>query len=166
MRSLFFRAGVMLLAGVAWLIPPGLAYADNPYEACFRRSVNSERAAHGTRMLSDNPQVDQIARRHSDEMAADQTIYHNDDLGGDYNRELGGYEYGGENVGMGPDCKSIHDAFMASPGHRDNILDPDYTQLGVGVSVGRDGELYVTEDFFTPKSRPARRPSKPQDCKP
>jgi uncharacterized protein YkwD len=158
----------MLLAGLAWLIPPGLAHADNSYEACFRHRVNSERVAVGVPTLTDNATVDGIASDHSDQMAADQTIYHNNDLDADYNRELGGYEYGGENVGMGPDCKSIHAAFKASHGHYENMIDPDYTHLGVGVTVGRDGELYVTEDFWTPKNRPARRPStsKPQDCKP
>src|SRR5207249_6003284 len=52
----------------------------------------------------------------------------------------------GENVGMGPSCSSIQDAFMSSPGHKANILDRDYNQVGVGVSV-KDGTIYVTVDF-------------------
>jgi uncharacterized protein YkwD len=35
---------------------------------------------------------------------------------------------------------------MGSPGHRANILGPDYTAVGIGV-VERDGRLYVAQDF-------------------
>jgi len=151
----FFRISGALVLSLLLIVPP--VQAENSEEACFRSRVNAERRAVGHRELIDNPKVDEIARRHSRQMAADQTIYHNNDLAGEYNW-IGGYEYGGENVGMGPDCDSIHQGFMASSGHRDNILDPDYTQIGVGVTV-RDDTLYVTTDFFTPKHRSVRPPT-------
>lgn len=135
--------------------------ADNPLEACFRRLTNRERIARGMKPLVDNPTIDRIAQRHSREMADDFTIYHNDDLEGDYNREAEGYEFGGENVGMGPSCRAVHRAFMASPGHRENVLDPDYSDLGVGVVNRKNDAMYVTLDFFTPK---IRVPAKPPSC--
>lgn len=90
------------------------------------------------------------------------TIYHNKNLA----TELPPFKAAGENVGMGPDCDSIHTTFMASAGHKANILDADYTQMGVGVY--RNGDtIYVVEDFInlkdaapSPRPRP-RRTSQP-----
>jgi len=39
---------------------------------------------------------------------------------------------------------------MNSPEHRANILDHDFTQVGVGVSVDKNGIIWVTEDFRQP----------------
>ena len=51
----------------------------------------------------------------------------------------------GENVGEGPTVTDIHNAFMNSPEHKANILDHDFTQVGVGVSVDKNGIIWVTE---------------------
>lgn len=39
------------------------------------------------------------------------------------------------------------EGWMNSPGHRENILNLDYTSEGIGVAVSATGEVYVTEDF-------------------
>ena len=123
-------------------------------ENCFFRLMNSERVSRGRAKLRIANDLVTIARRHSRWMAQDGTIYHADRnsphyrQGDDYQHELrGNWWSGGENVGMGPDCKAIHDAFMASPGHRSNILDRSYNQVGVGVAYDSNGTVYVTEDF-------------------
>ncbi len=119
------------------------ASALSSYEACFYNSLNAERVAVGRPKLTLKSDLINNARKHSEEMAADGTIYHNDNLA----NEIGGNWWAlGENVGMGPSCASIHDAFMASPGHKANILDKDYNQIGVGVVV-KDETIYVTEVF-------------------
>jgi hypothetical protein len=41
---------------------------------------------------------------------------------------------------------------MHSPEHKANILDHDFTQVGVGVSVDKNGIIWVTEDFRQPQS--------------
>lgn len=129
---------------------------DNPDEACFRMKTNALRS----RSLGEDARIDRVARNHSNEMAADETIYHSQDLASD----LPPYEYGGENVGMGPDCNSIFEAFKSSPGHRENMLDLDYKFLGVGVTV-RDETLYVTLTFFTPAVRAPVKPAvSPEEC--
>jgi len=149
-----------LLAALALVAFPFSAIAaDNPDEACIRRLTNSERTQRGIPALTDNPGVDRIARRHAAEMAADRDTYHNTHLASDYNRELGGYKEGGENVGQGPDCETIHAAFMSSPGHKANILDRSYTQVGVGVRYDAEHTLYVVVDFFTPESKPRSKPT-------
>jgi uncharacterized protein YkwD len=69
----------------------------------------------------------------------------------------------GENIYMGArldytiDIKTqarlIVDGWMTSPGHRRNILDPQYTHLGVGVAA-KDKMCYATQVFTGVKSRP------------
>ena len=69
----------------------------------------------------------------------------------------------GENIYMGArldyatDVKTqarlIVDGWMTSPGHRRNILDPQYTHLGVGVAA-KDKMCYATQVFAGVKSRP------------
>lgn len=53
----------------------------------------------------------------------------------------------GENVGTGPDVGSIMDAFVASPGHYANIVDPEFTHIGVGV-VWDGNRMYTTHRFM------------------
>jgi uncharacterized protein YkwD len=62
----------------------------------------------------------------------------------------------GENIYMGSrfdyavdvktQARMIVDGWMTSPGHRRNILDPNYTHLGVGVAA-RDKDCYATQIF-------------------
>jgi uncharacterized protein YkwD len=53
----------------------------------------------------------------------------------------------GENVGYNTDFEDLHRAWMASPGHRENILNPNYTVVGIGVAQNEDGLYYATQDF-------------------
>ncbi len=148
-RTLSIVLVSVLVCGMAAVATP--AHALTSIESCFYSAINRERAGVGHHKLALYSDLTAIARRHSRKMAEDGTIYHNNNLG----NEVGGNWWAaGENVGMGPSCKSIHDAFMASPGHRSNILDTDYNQVGVGVAV-KDDTIYVTEVFA---GRRAARP--------
>jgi len=51
-----------------------------------------------------------------------------------------------ENVAMAPTAVRIHDAWMHSPGHRANLLNPDVDAVAIRV-LERNGELYAVEDF-------------------
>jgi len=147
-----------LVAGfIAILAPAAGALTDA--EACFYNATNQERAARGIPKLALKSDLTSIARRHSTWMAGDGTIYHADSSSPHYSqgdnlaKEISGNWYAaGENVGMGPDCPSIQDAFMSSPGHKANILDRDYNQVGVGVAYDKDHTMYVTLDFAGRKS--------------
>ena len=147
-RSVTAFVLVTLVAGFIAILAPA-ASALTSAESCFFNYINAERVAVGHPKLALKSDLVTIARDHSKKMAADGTIYHNNNLGNDIS---GNWYAAGENVGMGPDCKSVHDAFMASPGHKANILDTDYNQVGVGVAYDSDGTLYITEDFAGRKS--------------
>jgi len=66
----------------------------------------------------------------------------------------------GENVGTGPasDAYAIQQAFINSPSHYANIVDPGFRYIGVGV-VNANGTLYVAVEFMALASQPA--PSTP-----
>lgn len=53
----------------------------------------------------------------------------------------------GENVGYNTDFNGLHPAWMKSPGHRANILDPRYNSVGIGLMRGSDGTYWATQDF-------------------
>jgi len=57
----------------------------------------------------------------------------------------------GENIASCETVVEAESAFMHEPrfehNHRWNILNPDYTRIGVGIASGSDGRLYITEDF-------------------
>lgn len=154
-------AVALTISGLLGVYLGAPARADNTYESCIRSKTNQERTSRGIAALKDDPRIDTVARRHSDQMASDETVYHNSNL----QNEIPPYEYAGENVGMGPDCQSVHDAFMGSPGHKENMLDRDYQRVGVGVTR-RDDLIYVTVDFFTPRQTRPVEPSRPQGCDP
>ena len=62
---------------------------------------------------------------------------------------------GGENVGMGGTVDSLFDTFVASPGHYANLVDPQYTR--VGVCVGRDATREALHDASIHRDRRRRR---------
>ena len=52
----------------------------------------------------------------------------------------------GENVATATDANRAHDALMASPPHRDNLLSPNFNVAGIGV-VRKGARLFVAQDF-------------------
>jgi uncharacterized protein YkwD len=69
----------------------------------------------------------------------------------------------GENVGCAASStEAMHQAFMNSPQHRKNILDPKFDSLGVAIATS-DTTIFVTEVFMQTQTivpRPSRNPSK------
>lgn len=136
---------VMTLCAVvvssAWA-PPAIA-ADAPSEATFVELINKSRADDGLGNLAVYWDLEDDARSHSDTMMLSDTLYHNPDL----RNVTTGWQSLGENVGYGYDVGLLHDAFMASPGHRSNILG-NYNYVGIGTSIESDGTIWVTVVFM------------------
>jgi hypothetical protein len=143
-RFASFAAAVTVSFGaLAVAAPAAHATAE---ESQFVSKTNSARAGAGRPAYSVASDLVSIARKHAREMAAKHTIYHNPNLG----NEVPNWQAVGENVGMGGDAASIHQAFMNSAPHRANILDGDFTQVGIGTARDEKGTLYVTEVFRKP----------------
>lgn len=61
------------------------------------------------------------------------------------------FSYLGENIAFNyPDGNSVMTAWMNSPGHRANILNPNFTEIGVGISNDSQGQPYYTQEFGKP----------------
>lgn len=145
------RAGVrvMVLALTAVLaattMPLVSAAAVDPVSAehQFVDLINRERRDRGLRPLATDSDLVAGARLQADAIRDAGRLYHNPDLGS----VTTGWTKLGENVGYGSTVSGLHAAFMNSPGHRANILDPDYTHIGVGVVV-EGSRIWVGEVFM------------------
>ena len=139
-------------------------------EQAFASRIGSERASRGVGSLLPAADLQAVARSHAQRMADRGEPYHNPNLGS----EVDGWEIVAENVGVGYDVDSIHAAFMRSATHRSNILNPDVTELGVGVVVTPDARIWVVEIFrrpmaaqqASPPPAPAPQPPAPALAKP
>jgi uncharacterized protein YkwD len=77
-------------------------------------------------------------------MATTKGLAHNPDLATEL--PAGVWQRLGENVGVGATVAAIHDAFLHSPHHYENIVDPRWDQVGIGVMV-RNRVIWVTVNF-------------------
>lgn len=141
-------ATTILLAALALVATAASAGASVSEESQFVSKINAERSQRGLRTLTVKSDLVEVARRHSREMAAQGDLHHNNNLP----NEVDGWTALGENVGVGPDVGELHQAFMDSLHHRENILERDYNQVGIGVVVAEDGTVWVTEVFAARKS--------------
>lgn len=116
--------------------------------------VNSERGQHGCGAVSVNPKLTLAAQRHSDDMVARHFFSHtNPDGAGPGQRITAtGYRWStwGENIAYGQKTPAdVMNAWMNSPGHRANILNCAFQEIGVGVNLDT-GTPYWTQDFGAP----------------
>ncbi|WP_420803464.1 CAP domain-containing protein [Streptomyces naphthomycinicus] len=119
-------------------------------EAEVLNLVNEERAKAGCSPLAANSSLTGLAEAYSDDMAARDFFDHTDPDGRspwDRAAKAGVTDLGGENIARGQaDAAAVMAAWMNSPGHRANILNPDFKTLGVGVHFGPGGPWW-TQDF-------------------
>ncbi|MBV2354074.1 sigma-70 family RNA polymerase sigma factor [Streptomyces sp. J2-1] len=114
--------------------------------------VNKERSKAGCGPVAENADLDQAARGHSDDMAARNFFEHSNPDGADPGKRItaAGYRWStyGENIAKGqPTPASVMDSWMNSPGHRANILNCSFKEIGVGVHNGGSGGPWWTQDF-------------------
>ncbi|MFF4399736.1 sigma-70 family RNA polymerase sigma factor [Streptomyces sp. NPDC001480] len=113
--------------------------------------VNKERSAAGCGPLTEDPQLEVAAQRHSDDMAARHFFDHTNPDGADPGQRItaAGYRWStyGENIAQGQQTpQAVMDSWMNSPGHRANILNCSFKDIGVGVHKGSGGPWW-TQDF-------------------
>ncbi len=128
---------------------------DGGAEAQFVASINQLRTSKGLSALTVDSQLVAGARIWADRMKADGSISHASDLSVGVTQN---WQKLGENVGVGPTVNALMDAFIASPGHYANLVDPVYTRVGIGVVW--DGDvLYTTHRFMSIAAAPSASPT-------
>jgi hypothetical protein len=121
--------------------------------------VNAERANAGLGPLQWRDDVAAIAASWTTQMAATGQLSHNDAYFSDASRAALGAKSRGENVAFSGSIEAAHWALMNSPGHRANILNPAFTDIGIGAVRASDGTMWVTEDFLESSGAPAAAPA-------
>jgi len=112
--------------------------------------TNEERAKVNAPPLKWNNRLALAARLHSDEMAKQKELTHQ--LKGEprFTERLSerGAKFSGaaENVGYADSAEELQSGWMHSPGHRTNLLNPVYNEMGVGI-VRAGNRLWATVDF-------------------
>jgi Cysteine-rich secretory protein family len=149
-RKLFLRTFAIGALATAVLLPVTMRGASAQVtdvaadEAEFVRLINELRASKGAGPLTVHEELVRVARPWTVKMKAAGEISHNPDLAKQVNanwRKLG------ENVGVGPTVPMLHDAFVKSPAHLKNLLDPAFDSIGITIEY--DGDVfYVTEQFM------------------
>lgn len=109
--------------------------------------MNGDRSASGLGGLCASASLNGYAQSWANWMAQNQSLTHQD-LGA----VLAGTAFStvGENILTGPGGMSPGDmeaAWMASAGHRQNILNGAYTAAGVGIAFSGDGAVWVAVEF-------------------
>lgn len=122
--------------------------------------VNKERERAGLNRLEIDPRLEEIARRHSLDMAGNNFTGHiSPTTGGPDDRLRAAgiqFAYFGENVGLGyTSAEDIHGGFMDSPGHRMVMLDPRFTHFGIGVESEGSGpaKAFLVTELFIQKGQ-------------
>ena len=120
-------------------------------EAEMLRLVNKERVAAGLRPLAPDPELTEVARRHSADMFARGYFAHDTPEGLDpFDRiRAAGVSFtaAGENLALARSVQIAHTGLMNSPGHRANILRPEFGRVGIGIMDGGMRGLMVTQNF-------------------
>ncbi|MGW7029859.1 CAP domain-containing protein [Streptomyces xanthophaeus] len=124
-------------------------------ESAVLSLVNKERKAAGCDPLTANAKLNAAARAYSDTMARSGVMSHTGPDGSTMTSrvEAAGYAWSrlGENIARGQsDADAVMNAWMNSSGHRANILNCDFREIGVGLHKG-DGGPWWTQNFGTGK---------------
>jgi uncharacterized protein YkwD len=123
-------------------------------ETEVREQINQIRQEKGLQPLKHNQRLAEVARKYSQQMASKNFFSHTSPAGDDVAQRVRAaniyYWVVGENL-----FKSVNvfdpvpagvKGWMESPGHRENILRPEYTETGVGI--WRTGNTYYFTQLF------------------
>jgi uncharacterized protein YkwD len=113
--------------------------------------VNQERQKAGLNPLAPDPELTEVARKHSADMFARGYFAHDTPEGKspfDRMHDAGvRFLTAGENLALAPTLSIAHTGLMNSPGHRANILRPQFGRVGIGVMDGGMRGLMVSQEF-------------------
>jgi len=144
-RRLCRSTGVVAIAAAIATTDLGVGTSYASTASSYLSILNQERTSHGLAPLTPNAELTSVARAWAMRLAATRVLRHNPAL----TSQVSNWQSVGENVGDGPDLRDLADAFWASAEHRNNILDPHYTQVGV-AAVYADQRIWIVIDFRQP----------------
>lgn len=156
--------GLVPLTAVVVAAQDGAAVAHgdgSAEEQQFVARINALRASKGLPTLAVDPELSAQARIWSTTMKDAGGIFHSQDLSAGISAD---WQKLGENVGVGGTVDALFDAFVASPKHFENLVDPTYRYIGIGV-VWDGGRMFTAHRFmglFPTDPAPAPAPATPK----
>ncbi len=155
-------AFIVLMEGVflahTFIIVPNSNYFAAIFASVLVDETNENRVAEKLAQLSPSPILEKAAQLKADDMALKGYFSHNAPDGKTpwYWFQEAGYDYAaaGENLAVNyTDSKDVTNAWLASPSHRANILNANYTEIGIatakGTYKGKDA-IFVVQEFGRP----------------
>ncbi len=125
------------------------------YEQQVVDLVNQERAAAGLPALKVNAKLSGVAEKKAEDLRDNNYFDHQSPTYGspfDMMKQFGiQYTTAGENIAKGQRTPAeVMNGWMNSPGHRANILNADFTEIGVGYVTDSNGGTYWVQHFIRP----------------
>ena len=173
MRVVLLRIGLLLLI-VCVVILPGLpvfaapvpgktavsttpaakTYTLSPQEQLAVNLLNQARQNEGLEPLKVNLQLSKLAADFAQDMRNRKFFAHVDPDGKDpFDRMAAvGIDFpnAGENIALSPDVETAHRMLLESPLHRENIMNPKFSEIGIGVRPDARGGVYLVQEFIGP----------------
>ena len=114
--------------------------------------LNQDRQANGLKALTLNSSLTNLGEKYAQDMIDRNYFSHYNPEGQspfDRMKAAGiSYSYAGENIAINNSVSGAETAFMNSSGHRANILNSNYTEVGIGIRKAGNGSLYVVQEFI------------------
>jgi len=153
MKKIVITLLLALIVLIAWT---NSSFAQVAGEAQLEQQmldlVNKERAKEGLAPLEMDAKLVELARLKSQDMIDKNYFSHTSPTYGDPFQMMKdfGVEYlmAGENLAGNFSLTGAHEALMNSPGHRANILKPEFTHIGIGVVKGGPYGMMITQMFI------------------
>ncbi|WIM67359.1 CAP domain-containing protein [Corynebacterium breve] len=109
--------------------------------------TNRARVAEGLAPLKPMNEINNIAQNWANNMAKRDVLVHSSDYHAQYPQ---GWTKAAENIlttGAHADADYMIDMWLNSPGHRQNMMNPAITHVGVGIATTNDGQQYAVQNF-------------------
>lgn len=173
----------VFLIAVSVNFPYNIFFADIT-KATLENLANQTRTENGLNVLVDNPVLDKAAQLKAEDMVKNQYFAHTSPTGINpwfwFSQAGYKYKYAGENLAVGYfDSIEVYNAWLNSPSHKENLLNPNYKEFGTAVVKGFGGgnsvivvqlfgsqqpQKVVTQKTTTPKQaikQPETKPVEP-----
>ena len=114
--------------------------------------LNNDRKEKGLAPLHFNPHLAKLAENYAKDMIKRDFFSHVNPEGQSPFERMQEqkivYNYAGENLAFNESVYAAQQAFMHSPEHKANILNANYTQVGLGIVEASRGRIFVVQEFI------------------
>lgn len=152
----YMDTAVVLAALPKTVTPPQIStgYVLSAVEQKAVLLLNADRRNAGMELLQVNLKLSKLAADYAVDMNTRQFFAHIDPDGKDPFDRMAviGIDFpnAGENIALSPDVETAHKMLMDSPLHRENILNPKFTEIGIGTKTDARGSIYLVQEFIGP----------------